>query len=225
LTAIGPRRWAVVGLTAQVVFVLAWLLAGIWQGPGYHGVRHSISDMYAVTAPHGWFLVVVLTLTGAGTISFALLGVRKALQPAGWRATVGAALLAASILGLGDLLSPWEREACRLADPGCTQASQLANSGGQLDGLLSSIGLVLLVAAGFFLAAAMRRLSRWRAWVRPVRGASLLLIVLILATVLVPDVGGLLERLLAAAGAAGVAALAVGVRRRPAPDATTVDKL
>jgi hypothetical protein len=225
VTALGSRRWAMVGFTAQVVFVLAWLLAGIWQGPGYHAVRHSISDMYAVAAPHGWFLVVVLTVTGAGTICFAWLGLRKALQPAGWRATVGAGLLAASILGLGDLLSPWEREGCRLADPGCTPAAQLANSGGKLDGLLSSIGLVLLVTSGFFLAAAMRRLPGWRVWARPVRWASIVLIVLILATVLVPHLGGLFERLLAVAGAAGVAALAVGVRRTPIPEAGTVEKL
>jgi len=40
--------------------------------------------------------------------------------------------------------------------------------------------------------------------------------VLVLATGLVPDLGGLLERLLAAAAAAGVAGLALAVRRRSA---------
>jgi hypothetical protein len=45
-----------------------------------------------------------------------------------------------SIYGLGDLLSPLEREGCRLADRGCTAAAQFANSGGKLDAALSTLG-------------------------------------------------------------------------------------
>jgi hypothetical protein len=58
----------------------------------------------------------------------------------------GSVLFGLSIYGLGDLLSPFEREACRLADPGCTWAAQVANSGGTLDAALSVVGLVLFVA-------------------------------------------------------------------------------
>ena len=72
--------------------------------------------------------------------------------------TAALVLLALSIVGLGDLLSPAERLACRMADPGCTATQQLSNTGGQLDNAISSIGVLLLVIAAFFLAAAMRPL-------------------------------------------------------------------
>src|SRR5215218_3675646 len=210
----GVRRWALVALVAQVAFVGSWLIAASWQGPRYSVLAHSISDMYAVGAPNGAFLVVVLTLCGVATILFAAFSLRPSLRPGGWRATVGSVLLALSIPGLGNLLTPFEREACRLADPGCTQAAQLANSGGKLDAALSAVGLVLLVAAGFFLASAMKRVPGWRRWARPTWWATLLFIALLVATVLADAVGlgGLFERLLAAA--AGIALLAAGVLRR-----------
>jgi len=114
-----------------------------------------------------------------------------------------------------DLLTPFEREACRQADPGCTVADQLGNIGGTLDAILSSVGVVLLIAAGFFLAAAMKRVPGWRHWSRPTRWASVGMIVLVVADVLADsaNLGGLMERLVAAAGAAGIAALAIGVLR------------
>jgi hypothetical protein len=210
------RTWALVGLLAQVVFVAGWLLAGLWQGPGYDPVRHTISDMYAVGAPNGLFLVVVLTLCGLGTVLFALLGLRPALRGSGWAGIVGPVLLALSILGVGDLLSPFERQACRLADPGCTSAAQVANAGGGLDSMLSSIGLALLVTAGFVLAAAMGRLPGWRGLVLGTRVGSGVLVVLLLAALFVPGASGLIERLLAAAAAAGVAVLAAATHRRAA---------
>jgi hypothetical protein len=212
----GVRRWALVGLVAQVVFVASWLIAASWQGPHYSSLAHSISDMYAVSAPYGTFLVVVFTLCGAATILFAWLSLRPALRPAGWMATVGSVLLTLSIYGLGDLLSPLEREGCRLADRGCTEAAQLANSGGKLDLALSIVGLVLFGAAGFFLASAMKRLSGWRRWAGPTRWAAILFLALLVATLLTGAVGlfGLFERLLAFGGAGGIALLAAGVLRR-----------
>jgi hypothetical protein len=204
--------WA--GFAAQVVFVVSWLLAAAWQGDGYRVLAHTISDMYAVGAPGGWFLVVVLTLCGLGTVLFALLGLRPALRGSGAFGLVGSVLLALSILGLGDLLTPFEREACRAADPGCTPADQLANLGGKLDGLLSTAGLVLLVVSGFLLAAAMARLPAWRSAVRRTRTWILAVLVLLLATAFVPGAGGLTERLLAAGASAWVAWLAWAVLRR-----------
>ena len=192
----GVRRWARVALVAQVAFVASLLIAASWQGSRYSVLAHSISDMYAVGAPNGAFLVVVLTLCGAATILFAALSLRPSLRPSGWRA--------------------FEREACRLADPGCTGAAQLANSGGKLDAALSAVGLALFVAAGFFLASAMKRVPGWRRWARSARWAMVLFLALLVATVLASAVGlgGLFERLLAAAGAAGIALLAAGVLRR-----------
>jgi len=207
------RRWAWVCIAAQVLFVASWLVAASWQGPRYSILAHSISDMYAVTAPHGIFLVIVLTICGAATMWFALRSVWPVLRPGGWTATVGCALLALSILGLGDLLTPFERLACRAADPGCTTARAISNSGGKLDDALSSIGLLLLVLAGFFLAAAMRRIPGWRAWAWPARWTAVLIFALTIADAVGSGLSGLIERLLAAAAAAGVAALAIGILR------------
>jgi hypothetical protein len=39
-------------------------------------------------------------------------------------------LLALSVVGLGDLLTVTERLACRMADPGCTAAAQIAAASG-----------------------------------------------------------------------------------------------
>lgn len=211
------RRLAWLAVAAQVAFVAGWLLAAAWQGPRYSVVADSISDMYAVTAPGGAFLVVVFTLCGAATMWFAWRSLRPALRPAGWPATIGAVLVALSICGLGDLLTASERLACRIADPGCTPTSQLANAGGKMDNTLSTIGVVLFVLAGFSLAAAMKRLPSWRAWVRPVRWWAVLMIILTICEVLTQGadgLSGLFERLIALTGATGIALLARGVIRR-----------
>jgi hypothetical membrane protein len=211
------RVWAWAGFAAQVVFVVAWLVAAAWQGGRYSVREHTISDMYAVGAPGGLFLVIVLTLCGLATILFALLAVRPVLRPGGRAATVGAVLLALSIFGVGDLLSPFEREGCRLADPGCTGPGQLANAGGKLDSAISTIGIFLFLAAVFVLAAAMRRADGWRTWVWPARWTGIVFAVLLVALVVaqVTGLGGLFERFLAAFGAAAIAALALRVARGP----------
>jgi Protein of unknown function (DUF998) len=208
------RLWGWVGLLAQLIFVVSWLIAGLWQGQNYSALAHTISDMYAITAPHGWFLVTTITLAGAGTIAFAWLGLRVALRRGtsgrGRLATTVAILLSLSILGLGELLTPIEREACRVADPGCSPADQLGSLGSRMDAVLSTAGLLILVATGFVLAAAMRRSPAWSSWVWPTRWATIVIIVLLVITgAASAGLGGLFERLLAAAAAGGVAALAV----------------
>lgn len=212
----GVRFWAWVAILAQVVFVAAWVAAGFWQGPRYSPMADSISDMYAVGVPHASFLVQVFTDAGAATILFALFSVWPALRGGGRAGRVGSVLLALSVAGLGDLLSPAERLACRISDPGCTTALQLSNSGGKLDSILTAAGAVLLLVAGFLLAAAMRRIPSWRGWVRPVRWTSVLIFAFFVGDALdgTSGQGGLFERLYAAVAAAAVAALAVGILRR-----------
>ncbi len=208
-------RWARVGVLAQVVFVVSWIVAASWQGSRYSVRTDTISDMYAVGAPRGGFLVVVFTLCGAATIAFALRSVWPALRPGGWRAGTGSVLLALSVFGLGDLLSAGERLACRTADPGCTTSRQVSNAGGRLDDTLSSVGVVVLVVAAFFLAAAMRRTAGWERWARPTRWTAVVITLVAVADVPAQhaDLGGLAERLLAAVGAGALAALALGVLR------------
>lgn len=206
-----PAAWT--GLAAQVIFVASWLVAAIWQGRHYSAAADSISDMYAVTAPNGLFLVVVLTASGVATIVFALFGLWPALRPAGWTALVGCWMLGLSICGIGDALTPFEREACRLADAGCTAADQVANSGGQFDAVLSTIGIFLFIGAAFFLAAAMKRVPGWQRWVRPARWVGFGFFVLLLAFGATESVGlgGLFERLLAGVAAGAIAAAAAHV--------------
>src|SRR5262245_26332135 len=207
-TSMRAAAWA--GLIAQILFVVSWLVAAAWQGPNYSVTAHTISDMYAQGAPNGWFLVLVLTLCGVATIVFALVGLRPALRAAGWLATVGSILLALSIYGIGDALSPFEREACRLADPHCVGSDQVATTGGAMDAILSTIGIFLFIAAAFFLAAAMKRTPGWERLAWPARWVGIAFIVLLFALVAADsaDLGGLGERLLAATGAAGIAAAA-----------------
>ncbi|GAA3455558.1 DUF998 domain-containing protein [Dactylosporangium matsuzakiense] len=211
----GVRRWAWVGFAAQVAFVVSWLVAPVWQGGRYHAVEHTISDMLAVGAPGGWVLIAVFTLCGLATILFAGLAVRPALRPGGRTATVGAALLALSIFGVGDLLAAAERQGCRLADPGCTGPGQRANLGGKIDTMITPTGILLFVAAALVLAAAMRRAPGWRRWAWPFVGVGAGFVVLLFAFVDAPaGLTGLFERLLAAFGAAAIAALALGIARR-----------
>src|ERR1700743_1445085 len=156
------RLWAWAGLLAQIAFVVSWVAAATWQGPRYSTVAHSISDMYAETAPHAAFLIVVFTLCGAATIAFAFGAVRRGLRRGGWTATAVSALLAVSIVGLGDLFTVTERLACRMADPGCTATRQISNLGGRLDDTLSTYGVLALVLAGIFFSFAMPRAPSWR---------------------------------------------------------------
>ena len=206
------RRAAQLGLLGQVVFVASYLVAGLWQGPRYSFMAHVMSDMYAETAPGGWFLVVMFTFCGVATVLFAALAVWPTLRQSGWWAAAGAIVLGFSIYGLGDVLSPFEREACRLADPGCTATSQLANAGGNLDNTLSFPGILLFLVAVFLIASAMKRTPGWKSWVWPMRWAgAAFFLVLVLDTVaygLQWHLDGLMERLLATTGCVILGALA-----------------
>jgi hypothetical protein len=210
------RWWAWAGFFAQVLFVASWLLAAAWQGSSYHSSAHTISDMLAFGAPAAGLLIVVFTLCGLATILFAWLSVRPALRPGGRTATVGAVLLALSIFGAGDLLAAAERQGCRLADPGCTGPDQRANLGGKIDTMITPTGILLFVAATLVLAAAMKRAPGWQRWAWPARGVGIGFAALLFVFVSAPaGLTGLFERLLAAFGAAAIAALALGIARRP----------
>lgn len=212
------RRVALLAIAAQAVFTFSMLIAAAWQGPHYSLISDSMSDMYAVTAPGALFLVVVLTLCGAATMWFAWRGLRPALAPAGRRlATVTSALLALSIFGIGDLLTPAERLDCRLADPGCTPAMQLSNLGGKMDDAFSTAGVIMLIACGFVLARALKRIPAWQSWARPVRWFSVMMIALLIldgVTQGPAGLSGVFERFIALAGAAGITLLAAGAARR-----------
>lgn len=204
--------WAMAGLWAQILFVVGFLLAGLWQGPRYSVTEHSISDMMAHGAPHANFLLACMALAGALTILFVARSLWPLLRASGAsrRAAVGSALLALSIYGLGDLLAPFERVACRLADPGCSGKAHLANLGALVDGIVTLICFPSFIAALFILASAFKRLPAWRSRNRQTFWSGIVFSVLFVGTVAsVPvHLGGLVQRLTAAGGAVMVGMLA-----------------
>ena len=205
------RRTAQLAVVAQVLFVASFLIAATWQGPRYNAMTQSMSDMYAVTAPNALFLVVSFTFCGLATVLFVGLSVWPTLRRAGWPAVAGSALLGLSIVGLGDVLSPFEQLACRIADPGCTYAAQAANAGGALDNNLSFLGIVLFAIAPFFIAEAFRRLPEWKSWAWPARFAGFTFIALFVVDTVAYAMNGpqgLFERLLATSAVAMVGVFA-----------------
>jgi Protein of unknown function (DUF998) len=217
------RRLSEACIAAQVLFVVLWLVAAAWQPAGYSVVEHTISDMYAKDAPHGAWVAAVFTVCGVVTMAFALLVVPRVLRPSGWWGRSAALLLALSILGLGGALSFLEREGCQLATPGCSASDQM-EGGGTADAVLSGVGLLLLLAAGFVLAAAFKRVPGWGRYAWPARWFSIILLVLLVATGVADavDLGGLFQRIAAAFAAAGMAELALLARRHGEPAATVV---
>jgi len=214
------RLWASVGLAAQVLLVGSWIAAGFWQGPHYRALSDSISDLYADTAPGGLLLAIMIGLCGLATILFAWRSVWPSLRGAGARAAIGSVLLGASIYGLGDLLAPVARVACRIADQGCSPSDQLATVGGVLDVVVSIPGILLFIGAVFVLAGAMAHTPEWRDVAGPTRRLGIVFIVLLVATVLAAgiDATGLATRVLAITGAAGIAGLACRIaQREPSP--------
>ncbi|MBY8887055.1 DUF998 domain-containing protein [Streptomyces sp. PTM05] len=209
------RRWSLLAVLVNVVFTGLWIAAATWQGSQYNTVKHTISDMYADGVPGAWFLIIPFTLAGAVCILFAGLALWPSLRQAGWPAAVGVTLLALSIFGLGDLLSPFEREGCRMADPGCTATKQLATAGGATDSILSTFGILAFAVSGYFLAVAMRRLPGWARWGVPsmVFSSAFVLVGVIDAVFGSHGLTGFFERVIALMGACGIVALAIGTRR------------
>jgi Protein of unknown function (DUF998) len=205
------RRWAAIGLAAQVIFTLGWLLADRWQGAGYSPIRYTISDETALGAPHAWFLITCQLLAGAGTIGFALFGLRPALAPAGPVARYAPWMLAAGALVY---LVIWPRLPCRLADAGCSVHQHLASPGGLTDAIGSGLLIGVLVMTPFPLWRRLRELPEWQR-ARPVMIAARLLgpVLVIAAAAQGPYAPGaqegILERALALLTATWICTLAV----------------
>ncbi|MFC1414081.1 DUF998 domain-containing protein [Streptacidiphilus sp. N1-12] len=213
------RRWAWAVLLTHIVFTASWLLAAAWQGPRYNVFSQTISDMYADGAPGAWFLIIVFTLSGLALVVFARASLWPRLRQGGTPAKAAVLLLALSIFGLGDLLSPFEREGCPIAARGCTSDLQTATFGGALDTVLSTLGVVALIAAGFCLASATKRVPGWSDYTRATRRATIAMIVLFVLDGATQSIGlsGMFERLIALAGAVAIITLARIVLRTTAP--------
>ena len=186
------------GIAGQVLFVLSFLVAGLWQGDRYSVLEHTISDMYADGAPHGLLLALLIAVSGAATIAFALGAWHPTFRSTGRYGTASTVLLVLSIPALGDLLAPLEREGCRLADPGCSVSDQMT-TGGVADVVLSSVGISAMIAFLLVAATAMRRAHGWGRWATPTRWVAVGFVVLLLAYLAADSIelGGLVQRALA----------------------------
>ena len=213
------------GIVAEVIFTVTWLVAALWQGSGYRWVRDDLSEMGAVTAPHAWYFLVPQAVAGLLTIGFALFGLLPALRPAG-RAGVLAAMLAAGS-AVQDLSDAAFRLDCRVAD-GCTAAQTTASWHGQLHAAFSLVCILMLIGAMFMAARAFQRLPAWNRWTGPTRLVGCLAAAGLVGVALpaTASVHGLLQRgvaLLAAAWGASVAYHVLTRTRQVHPDIAAPD--
>ena len=67
------RALAVGAIAAQVVFVVAWIVAGALE-PGYSHARQRVSELGASTAAHPWIVNGAITLLGVSFVALGLIG-------------------------------------------------------------------------------------------------------------------------------------------------------
>jgi hypothetical protein len=222
-SAPGVRIWAAVGLGAQLIFTVGWLLADRWQGAGYSPVRYAISDETALGAPRAWFLITCQLVAGLGTVGFALFALRPALARAGRVASYAPMMLAAGALAYVVI---WPRLPCRLADSGCTVHRHLVSAGGLTDAVLSGALIGVLVMTPFPLWRRMRELPEWTRLAPVMLIARALGPVLLIATAFQGPYSpgsteGVFERALALLTTAWISAIALALTRdgaRPPAD-------
>jgi hypothetical protein len=195
--------WAAVG--AQLLFVGGFLVLGMIEGHGFSAARHDISDLGALTAHHVGAWTVVLAVSGAITVAFAL-GVLRPLLGG-----VGPWLVALSLPALDNLGDVFFRLDCRAADPGCDTSAAISSWHGKAHIVVFAIALIPTIAAPFVIAARMRGRDGWRVWARPTRTFGwVALATLVLSGVAQgSSVQGAAQRLSAAVVTAGIAVLAL----------------
>jgi hypothetical protein len=217
VAAVGTRastrriaHWGVIGAAAQLIFVAGWLVADSLQGARFSSFRYDISEMGALSAPHPWVLLLSQGLAGAGTVAFALLGLRPGLMAAGLASRSGPWLLAYSALGLDNLSDAFFRLDCRTID-GCTGVSWHA----EIHKVVGTATIVVLVIAPFVIARHLRHIPEWTNLALPSIIVGGLLVATWAATLLAHDTGfeGLFQRVLLFIAAAWVAILALRLRR------------
>jgi hypothetical protein len=212
----GIAHWGMLGAASQFIFIAGWFSADFLQGGHYSAIRYDVSEMASLTAPHAWLLLACQGLAGAGTIAFALFGLRPALMITATAGRSGPWLLVLSALGLDNLSDAFFRLDCRTVD-GCTGISWHA----QLHNIVGTVTIVVLVIAPFIIARRLRQAPEWTNLAAPSIVVGGLLVTMWAATLLTHNIGfeGLFQRALLFIAAAWVAALALrlstsGQRRR-----------
>ena len=147
------RALAVGAIAAQVVFVVAWIVAGALD-PGYSHARQGVSELGASTAAHPWIVNGAIGLLG---VSFVALGLAlRAVLPRRRAGTVGVLLFVAAgvttaLAGPLNLDCEISRAACHhLLKSGHYSSHEAAHL------WLSLAGELALTATPFALAVALR---------------------------------------------------------------------
>jgi hypothetical protein len=193
------------GLVVGPLFVVVFLMEGVFKGSGYDALRHPVSSL--ALGPGGWIQVVNFLVAGVLTITFAV-GVRRS----GFRA--GAVLI--GLWGVGLLGAGMFRTDPVSGFPiGTPPTSDYTTLGALHDGL--SLPAFLCIAA----AQVVLSRGHGRAWFwYSLLSATAFLVCLFLAsagfsqTAGLVEVGGLFQRLAVTIGWAWLMALAVRLLRR-----------
>jgi Protein of unknown function (DUF998) len=204
--------WGVIG--GILVFDVGWLLAEALQGRGYSVAKHDVSDLAALTARYPWVFMTATGIAGAITIVFALFALRPALAGPARRASLGAWLLAASLIGLDSLSDAFFRLDCRAADAGCTAAASVRSWHGTIHLTVFAVSALATMALPFVLSFRMRRLKGWRDLASPAFFFGLLFLAVLVAGVPLEGKtgGGYLQRAAILMVSLGVVTLALRVR-------------
>lgn len=147
------RRLWLLGLCGVLspAFLVAATVIGTGIRPDFDHVRHTISELYEVGAPHAGWLMVLFTAYHALVIPFSV-GLHRAL-PGSRRGWIGPAMLGAAG-ALGIPLGAWAR-----CDPGCFGATTFR---GQMHGVLVLLTVPLIYGAMLAIWNRLRHDSAWR---------------------------------------------------------------
>jgi hypothetical protein len=218
-------RLADAAIAAQALFIGGWLVLGQLEGNGYSAGRHDISDLGALTARHPAAWLAVLGIAGALTMAFAIGALRPALTVAGRPRPVSPWLVALSLPALDNLGDVFFRLDCRAADAGCSASDAAASWHGKAHLIVFAVAVIPTLIAPFALAHRMKLLDQWQDLVGLARIFGVLLLVGIVVNAVTTGMGvqGWTQRGLIVFVCAGVAALAVRVRRLASSSDTPAD--
>jgi len=157
------RALALLALAAQVLFTVAWLIAGALE-PGYSHVEQTVSELGARDAATPAIANAGLVVLGLGIAALGP-GVARVL-PRGRAATVAAVALV--VAGLGLAANGFVTLECQgIGDPACTRAWQ----DGRLDAATYAHGWIGLVARLAFLVTPFAIAAAL--WARPAAALAL----------------------------------------------------
>jgi hypothetical protein len=208
--------WAAAGgLLGQVVFTLAWVIAGLVQ-THYDLTRQYMSDLGALTAQHPW--IMNLGDSSSGLLTFGLAaGLWARVSRRVWP-RLGVILV--GVFGLGDVLDGFFRLDCATdTDPGCKarSAAGLVSWHHHAHFVESYVTVIALLMAPLVLSYGFRRDPAWQrlSTYSLISGAAMVSLAVLLGLQQGHSSAGLLQRGLVTVGLLWLAVLAWRLLRLP----------